>query len=187
MLEALHNNADLLSSGCSAARIPRMCGTTTRECRMRSCRVRGVSRETSSCQHCMPWASTKLCHKFMPPSVKVRCSSRIWTTSTSSVTLLALQRFSCRSSCRSSGQLASKLTLGRPKFGTVQASSRRIWTRWALRRGQVRDQRRIEGLWCWAATEHLCRSGWQTKGSHMRSFSVESQLSKTRRAHGCSS
>ena len=97
-----------LSSGCSAARIPCMCGATTRECHMRSCRVRGVSRETPSCQHCMPWASTKLSHKFMPPSVKVSCSSRIWTTFTSSATLLALQRFSFRSNCRSSGQLASK-------------------------------------------------------------------------------
>ena len=48
-----------LSSGCSTARIPRMCGTTTRECRMRSCREREVSRETPSCQRCMPWASTQ--------------------------------------------------------------------------------------------------------------------------------
>ena len=43
MLEALHNNSDLalsfLSSGCSTARIPRLCGATTRERRTRSCRV----------------------------------------------------------------------------------------------------------------------------------------------------
>ena len=73
-----------------------ICGSTTRECHMRSNRVRSVSRETPSCQHCMPWASTKLSHKFMPPFVKVRCSSRIWTP---------LRPFS---NCRSSGQLASR-------------------------------------------------------------------------------
>ena len=113
-----------------------------------------------------------------------------FATSTSSATRLALQRFSSRSSSRSSGQLASKSTLGRPRFGTALPSSRRIWTPLAPRRGQVRDQMRIEGSLCWeclSATGHLCRSGWQTKGSHIRSFSVEFQPSKTHRARGCSS
>ena len=64
--------------------------------------------------------------QVLPPSVKVRCSSRILTTSLSSATLLALQRFSSRLSSRSAGQLTSKSTLGRPRLGTVQPLSLRI-------------------------------------------------------------
>ena len=53
----------------------------------------------------------------------------------------------------------------RPRFGTVHPLSLMIQTPLAARRGQVRDQRKIERLWCWecpSATVYLCRSGWQT-------------------------
>ena len=58
MLEALL--LSFLSSGCSTARIPRMCGTTTRE--MRSCRVGGGGGEQGDLlmPALLPWASTQL-------------------------------------------------------------------------------------------------------------------------------
>ena len=60
-------------------------------------------------------ASTQLSHKLMPPSVKVRCSSRILTTSMSSATLLALQRFPSRLSSRSARSAGIQVTLGKTK------------------------------------------------------------------------
>ena len=47
-------------------------------------------------RRCMPWANMQLSSKFRPPSALERCCSRIWTTSTSSATLLALQTSSSR-------------------------------------------------------------------------------------------
>ena len=67
---------------------------------------------------------------------------------------LVLQRFSSRSSNRSSGQLASKSILGV-----------------APRRGQVRAQKRIEGRWCWDVGHRAFVQKWQAdKGQSHSQF-----------------
>ena len=113
----------------------------------------------------------------------LRQGERILTTSLSSATLLELQRFSSRLSSRSSGQLTSKSTLGRPRLGTVQPLSLGIQTPLAPRRGQVRDKSRIEGLWCWECPwpQSICAEVVGRQRAVMRSFSVGSQLSKSAR------
>ena len=158
-----------LSSGCSTGRILLTCGTTTREHRMTFCRVRGEQGDPL-----MPALYALGQHTALTEVQATLRDGKMLFAYLDDICVL----------------LASKSILGRPRFGTTQPSSRRTWTPLALRRGQVRAQRRIEGSWCWecpSATGHSCRSGWQTKGSHIRSFSVEFQLSKMHRARGYSS